>query len=32
MDGKAEIRRIQSQKTGQERMQKATSEILQLLG
>lgn len=32
MEGKTEIRRIQSQKAGQERMQKATSEILQLLG
>jgi hypothetical protein len=31
MDAKSEIRRIQSQKAGQDRMQRATSEILQLL-
>ncbi|RCI02530.1 hypothetical protein CU098_008691 [Rhizopus stolonifer] len=31
MDVKAQIRRIQSEKSGQERMQKATAEIIQLL-
>ncbi|KAL9558810.1 hypothetical protein MBANPS3_000710 [Mucor bainieri] len=31
MEAKTEIRRIQSQKAGQERMQKATAEILQIL-
>lgn len=31
MDAKSEIRRIQSSKAGQDRMQKATAEILQLL-
>lgn len=31
MDAKTEIKRLQSQKAGQERMQRAASEILQLL-
>jgi hypothetical protein len=32
MEAKTEVRRIQTQKQGQDRMQKATNEILQILG